>query len=330
MKYIVLLLVLLLPTWAFAEPVDVNVWYGWDPVEMRLDDTSAAGQISHYTLYICDKPITEDGLEGIQCAGTLSMIKTGAVGDDGLLVGQPKPWEDDTGHFAIRTQAEDFDNGGEGISWHDTDVGNNYDVHHAPYRTNVDVDIRCSPFPGCKSDPKEFQLGNGATGEWQVFTVDIISAGEYTPVVAIATTANVTMTMAVNGIERTFQTGNTGDWDTKKEIVGDKLTLAAGKHAFTFTNTVGPIDFDWWELRGKTEVTKKGKFDEVNEPTVLFLAPVTMDEDATIHARAMAVDKDGRESKLSNQTMDVVKDLIEETEPVDTLSPAAPVLRVVE
>lgn len=65
-------------------------------------------------------------------------------------------------------QAEDFDTGGEGLTFHDTDAEN---VPGA-YRTDTGVDIEAR-------DDGGFQVTDVVSGEWLEYTVDVQEAGRY-------------------------------------------------------------------------------------------------------------------------------------------------------
>src|SRR5258708_20092005 len=64
-------------------------------------------------------------------------------------------------------RAENFDNGGEGVAYHDTTSGN----AGGAYRS-TDVDLEASSEGG-------FDVGWTAVGEWLNYTVTVASAGSY-------------------------------------------------------------------------------------------------------------------------------------------------------
>src|SRR5262249_40962554 len=64
--------------------------------------------------------------------------------------------------------AEDFDNGGEGVSWHDMTSGNLGGF----YRTNTDVDIIAPTGNATGAVVNNFQ-----TGEWLEYTISVAQAG---------------------------------------------------------------------------------------------------------------------------------------------------------
>lgn len=65
-------------------------------------------------------------------------------------------------------EAEDYDIGGPGIAYQDTDTGNN----GGAYRTSEDVDVENCSEGG-------YNIGYAATGEWMKYTVDVATEGDY-------------------------------------------------------------------------------------------------------------------------------------------------------
>lgn len=68
-------------------------------------------------------------------------------------------------------EAEDFDKGGEGVAYHDSNVGNTGGV----YRTGEDVDLGTIP----SSQGGGTCVGWTNTGEWMEYRVNVVNAGNY-------------------------------------------------------------------------------------------------------------------------------------------------------
>lgn len=122
-------------------------------------------------------------------------------------------------------EAENFDNGGEGVAYHDNVAGN----AGGQYRTGESVDIIVTRDPAGGG----FVVNNFETGEWLEYTVNIAAAGQYE--IAIRT-ASGTFTGAfhveidganVTGSVSVAPTGNFGTfvWVAKKGV-----SLPAGQH----------------------------------------------------------------------------------------------------
>ena len=89
-------------------------------------------------------------------------------------------------------EAENFDEGGEGLTYHDTDPEN---VPGA-YRPGVGVDIAAR-------DDGGYQITNIASGEWLEYTVDVAQAGLYEATVYVASVGGGGRLRVVAGAEQT-------------------------------------------------------------------------------------------------------------------------------
>jgi len=127
-------------------------------------------------------------------------------------------------------QAEDYDAGIEGITYHDTTAGNAGEA----YRTD-DVDILYNE--GEKSNV----LGWVASGEWLKYTVDVADARTYTANFRVASPHTGGMlTIQVDGKDAcTVAVPNTGSWKTYKTVAG-KINLPSGAHVLTLVCTGDP------------------------------------------------------------------------------------------
>lgn len=140
-------------------------------------------------------------------------------------------------------QAENYDVGGEGVSYHDNDPINS----GHPFRTDG-VDITGNATDG-------YQIGWTLAEEWLEYTVNVATAGDYT------WTANVSMggdsaafhmTLDdVNIVERT-QVASTGTWDDYKEISGETtIPLPAGEHVLRVVFDRSYMNLDWISFTNK-------------------------------------------------------------------------------
>lgn len=118
-------------------------------------------------------------------------------------------------------QAEDFDTGGEGKAYHDTDAAN----VGGQYRPSEGVDIAtCTDGSGC------YTVGWAHGGEWLLYTVSVPTAGTYTLKVRVASAgAGGTFHVEWNGVNKTgtLTVPNTGGWDTWQTVT-KTVTLDAG------------------------------------------------------------------------------------------------------
>jgi len=133
--------------------------------------------------------------------------------------------------FAIPTkiEAEDFDNGGEGVAYHDVDAGNN----GSQYRTLEDVDIQ-----DCTDAGGGYNVGWLANNEWLEYAVDVAAAGEYTIDIRVASDATGgNFHIEFDGLDKTGNinvpvTEGWQSWTT----VSATATLSAGTQIMRFAN----------------------------------------------------------------------------------------------
>lgn len=164
----------------------------------------------------------------------LRLIATVAV----LLIGQTAraategPYGGTPGTVPGLVQAENYDTGGEGVAYHDTDAANN----GGQYRTDG-VDIEATTDTGGGYD-----VGWTAAGEWLNYTVNVPSAGAYKVAFRVSslTTGG---TLHIQNAAGTNLTGTvtipaTGGWQTWKTVNGTVI-LPAGRQVLTLFEDTG-------------------------------------------------------------------------------------------
>ena len=117
-------------------------------------------------------------------------------------------------------QAEDFDTGGEGVSYHDSDAAN----RGGAYRGSG-VDLESSSNGGVN-------VGWVEAGEWLAYTVNISPAGSYTVQFHVASSgAGGSFHMEIDGADATgpVSVPDTGSWQTW-QTVSRPVSLPAGRH----------------------------------------------------------------------------------------------------
>lgn len=139
-------------------------------------------------------------------------------------------------------QAEDFDKGGEGLTFHDSDSNDEGDAN---YRTD--------------NEGLDLVKGNGGTaigytakGEWTEYSVNVTEAGDYTFEATCSNGSSSTGGFSISRVSGTSVTKigdvkvtTTGGWNTYKVMTG-KLTqkLSAGEQILRFTITDGNCNID--------------------------------------------------------------------------------------
>lgn len=146
-----------------------------------------------------------------------------------------------------RIQAENFDEGGEGIAYHDVDSVN----QHGAYRPEVGVDIEDTNDTG-----GGYAIGNIRAGEWLEYTANIANAGSYDFAVRFASGASGgTAHLELDGVNVSgvINLPSTGDWQSWTTAVKTNISLPAGTHLlrFAFDTTGQPGDIgnlNWIQL----------------------------------------------------------------------------------
>ena len=119
-----------------------------------------------------------------------------------------------------RLEAEDFDEGGEGVGYSDKTSGNT----GKKYRT-TDVDIESSSEGG-------FNVGWIKAGEWLAFTVDVATSGDYELVarVASAVSGNHTFHFEADGTDITGPISFTASagWQVWQDVIVSSVYLKSG------------------------------------------------------------------------------------------------------
>jgi hypothetical protein len=140
-------------------------------------------------------------------------------------------------------QAEDFDNGGEGVAFHDLTSLNEGGVHRT---TGVDLQNAEDAGGG-------YNVGWTKAGEWLKYTVNVGAAGTYDLEIRVASpAAGGTFHVEVNGVDRTgpLTIPATGGWQSWTTIRKTGVSLGAGQQVWRIvmdangsTGSVGNINY---------------------------------------------------------------------------------------
>ena len=142
-----------------------------------------------------------------------------------------------------RIQAENFDTGGEGVAYHDTDVANS----GGQYRTTEGVDIQATTDTG-----GGYNVGWIGAGEWLEFTVNVAAAGTYDLRLRSARQPTGTSTLSVlfGGVDKTgsLAVPSTGGWQTWADLTKTGVSLSAGQQFMRISLTGGSYNLNWIEI----------------------------------------------------------------------------------
>ena len=120
-------------------------------------------------------------------------------------------------------EAENFDEGGEGIAYHDTTTGNSGGAYR---QTDVDIESTLDSGGG-------YSLSYVMAGEWLKYSVSVAATAAYTLEARVASSgAGGTFHVEVDGVDATgpLAVPNTGGWQTWKSILVGGVPLTAGAH----------------------------------------------------------------------------------------------------
>ncbi len=150
---------------------------------------------------------------------TIHLFTTGGGGGGGGLSpfgGTPAP-------IPGTVQAENFDNGGEGVAYHDSTTVNSGGAYRS---TAVDLEA---------ATEGAYDVGWIAGGEWLIYTVDVATAGNYTAAFRVASIVGGSLHVSFNGpssVSQSVSIPNTGGWQNWT-TVSVPLTLGAGTQQLT-------------------------------------------------------------------------------------------------
>ena len=126
-------------------------------------------------------------------------------------------------------EAEDFDQGGEGVGYHDNTPGNQGD---AGFRTNEDVDLFVA---NDASGGSAYIVKNFEAGEWLAYTISVPANGNYAIELRASTNSAFPNPAYHIEIDGTNATGtvvlpDTGGWDGYQWLGRKTVALSAGTH----------------------------------------------------------------------------------------------------
>ncbi|MEA2710118.1 MAG: hypothetical protein QOF78_2719, partial [Phycisphaerales bacterium] len=144
-------------------------------------------------------------------------------------------------------QAENFDDGGQNVSYFDTTTGN----AGGKYRSS-DVDIIAASEGG-------YAIGFTRPGEWLMYTFNAPAAGTFDVDVRVACgNAGGVFHLEIDGVDKTgaINLANTGGWQQWKTLTKSGVAIGGGQHtmrlAFDRSNGGDIGDINWIKFRAAT------------------------------------------------------------------------------
>jgi endonuclease/exonuclease/phosphatase family metal-dependent hydrolase len=133
-----------------------------------------------------------------------------------------------------KIEAEDFDNGGEGVAYYDSTPGNSGGAYR---QTDVDIE---------PSSNGTYDVGWITPGEWLNYTVNVPSAGAYTVWLRVASPGGALFHVGFNGASNVWTTVGvpaTGGWQNWT-VVSVPVNLGAGTQQITLFFDTGAMNID--------------------------------------------------------------------------------------
>ncbi len=157
------------------------------------------------------------------------------VGLIGFGVGQGKTF------LPGRLQAEDYNEGGEGVGYHDLTPGNSGGAYR---QDNVDIQA-------CTDTGDGYNVGWIDAGEWLAYNVDVAQNGRYTITarMASANSGIKTMTVTLDGATiATFTFTDASGWQSWKNVVVPNVNIRAGTHSLRMVMTTGGFNVNYLDF----------------------------------------------------------------------------------
>jgi hypothetical protein len=146
-------------------------------------------------------------------------------------------------------QAEDFDEGGEGVGYHDYD-GPNFFLGWNYRPATADTEP-------CADEGGGWNVGGIREGEWLAYTVDVPETGKYdldVRVSSLSATGQFRVELDGRDVTGKITVPQTYDWQIYRTVTRPALALPAGRHTlrlvFSLTgNDDCACNFNWLQLR---------------------------------------------------------------------------------
>jgi len=136
-------------------------------------------------------------------------------------------------------QAENYDVGGQGIAYYDTDTAND----GGQYRTTESVDVE-----NCTDAGGGYDVGYINAGEWEKYTVNVTAAGIYTIQARVAspnTGEHIRVEMDSVNISGSIAVPNTTGFQTWQTVTVTTPALTVGKHIMRIYMETGGLNLNY-------------------------------------------------------------------------------------
>jgi hypothetical protein len=220
----------------------------------------------------------------------------------GYMVAQQMPYGGTPAAVPGTIEAEDYDTGGEGVAYHDTDTNNS----GGGYRPDEGVDLEECSLGG-------FNVGWIEPDEWIEYTVNVGSTGAYTfefSVASASTGGSFHFEFDNINVTNTVSLDATGGWQEYITVTVTDVALTAGEHILKFVAESAGFNINSVNIKIQKEL---------HLPTVVLTSPLNNSEyiyGENIPLSATASDSDGTINRVEFYADDV-KVAEDNTEPYE-------------
>ena len=147
-------------------------------------------------------------------------------------------------------EMENYDEGGEGMAYHDSDDAN----EGKAYRKSEGVDLE-------EFEKGQFALGWTKQGEWVEYTLEVKYDDEYTWTAYVASGSDGSsfkLYIDDEAISEAIKVKNSGDWQTFREYTGKTGSLSKGKHILKVGIEADYVNIDKVEFKAVNEHVETG------------------------------------------------------------------------
>lgn len=154
-------------------------------------------------------------------------------------------------------ECEDYDFGGEGVSYHELSEGNKF---LTTYHGDDPVDLEVSEDEG-----GGFQIGDFQDDEWLNYTVDVAASSRYDVEIRYASDMDESaISLSVDGMDKTgtVSTPGTGGWQVFTSTIVKGIPIIRGEHTLRMKCVRGFQNINWLKITepivGVEQVTDSG------------------------------------------------------------------------
>ncbi len=253
------------PVSNITSPVNNSYYEVGNTVKIDATAYDSDGSVSLVEFYANNEKIGEDNtspysINWIPSSANTYTLKTKATDNENAtntslgvnvnvvveIIQNPYPDENLPHSIPGEVLAVNYDDGGEGIAYHDTDETN---LGVGGIRTNEGVDTEGGDGQG--------NVGYVVSGEWLEYTVNVSSEATYSLVLRFASAVGGGIFhLEFDGVDKTgpINVGSTGNWDSYQELTVEGIQLEAGKQVMRMAIDNGDFNFSKFTFEGGSEV----------------------------------------------------------------------------